>query len=203
MTSEEWGAAIIAQFIGVSITLLAFGSLAWASNVVAWRPRVIIPFFVTYMLFVLALPTLVFPSFGSNFSFVLDYLWKLVGGNPQLIEWRAKFTIITLYIDVICLAWLVLCSGGTGHPTESIFTPIFVVTPHLALAFLQPIASGQLHIVLLALLTLAFYVFSYWIGCHAVEIEKEKESKYRLLVVAVVVLSILQSVGMPFLVHNL
>lgn len=196
MSDVAWIAAIIAQFIGVSLSAVAFWALSRASPEVALNRQLVIPFVITYLLFVIALFTLLREPLWIIPA--LDYLWELFGGSKGTTGWRDKFTVISLYVDAGCLAWLVNRSGGTKHPTESIFTPIFIILPHLTVTFLRPIPNARLNILVIASLTGVAYIFNYKYAPN-VTIDPILAQQYRNFVVLVVVVSMVHSVIWPLI----
>lgn len=171
MTADVWGNVLRVQSLGVSLALV--GLFAWLLCVKERpeKPRDLLFLFIPF----------IFPYA----TWLYAEQWFTIP-NPYGFTWNGLTTFMC-YIDVMCLTFLVLMTGGT-RDVPSIFTPLFVIVPPISGAYIWNTELG-FHVVGITAIAIAGYALTFWKG-NNMEIKNQGKLIYKFCVLGVVLGSI-------------
>lgn len=158
MTCEIWEKGLFTQFIAVTIALL--GCFAWLIARREEKDWYVLAWFLG--------------PYGV-WGFALTWQF-LIRADPSCGDVEAWFAASMAYADMVFLSILVNRTGGVGG-MQSVFTPLYVITPPVSAAVLQDIQFGMLHIFLITLGTVIGFTYNFrW--ANPVEIPEDNKRIY-------------------------
>ncbi len=182
--------AVVAQFCGVTLAIIGCGGIFYGTSP-NWTSGkmiggIVIPFVIAYSLF------------GIGFFFFLSN-YKDEAICEKTYTW---FVPLCLYLNAILLSIMVAASGGVK---QSLFCPLFLAMPVMAVVFVPRYWPKVLHIqvvtVITTVITLVGYLVVYWYFSPIPEEAPQRLYSFceNFILVGSVVLTVVISLRIPLL----